>query len=102
MHAWQWVQKTFPDLLIFHVPNGEDRSLATALKLKRMGVVPGVADFLCFKGPRRVAIELKDEGGKQSIAQQVFEKRWTAEGGEYHVYNSLASFKLAIEAIMLF
>src|SRR4029077_3468069 len=70
MHAWQWVQKTYPNLLIFHVPNGEDRNIAVAMKLKRMGVVPGVADFLMFIPGCGIAIELKEKGGDQSEEQE--------------------------------
>ena len=102
MHAWQWVRKTYPGLLIFHVPSGEVRDVATAMKLKRMGVIPGVADFLCFKGPRRVALELKNATGRMSKAQQAFQRQWMQEGGEYYLIKDLPGFKMAVDAIALF
>lgn len=47
-----------------HMPMGEKREQATAMRLKRMGVTPGWPDFL-FCGPRRqiVWLELKRPGG---------------------------------------
>ena len=63
MHACQWLRKEVKGLLIFHVPNGEHRHIAVAKKLQRMGVKPGVADFLAFTTTRKAAIELKDSTG---------------------------------------
>jgi hypothetical protein len=93
MHAWQWVRKTYPDLLIFHVPSGEHRDIATAMKLKRMGVIPGVADFLMFIPGHGIAIEMKNEDGVQSKAQEYFQKQWEKLGHTYLIARSLNSFK---------
>lgn len=92
MLAWQWVCETYPDLLIFHVPNGEDRDLKVALKLKRMGVLPGVADFLMFC-ETDVAIEMKDATGPQRKSQERFQKKWEALGKTYVIARSLDEFK---------
>jgi hypothetical protein len=91
--AWQWVQKTHSDLLIFHVPNGGNRNLQEAIKFKRMGVLPGVADFLMFVRGSDVAIEMKDGNGKQSEAQVAFQKRWEALGKVYLIARSLKEFQ---------
>jgi hypothetical protein len=93
MHAWQWVKETHPDLLIFHVPNGEARDITVANKLKRMGVMPGVADFLMFAKGANVAIELKDKGGKPSDAQKLFKEKWEACGNHYWLARSLTDFQ---------
>jgi len=98
LHCWQWVQNTYPELLIFHVPNGGNRNIAEAQKFKRMGVVPGVADFLMFLPTCNVAIELKDEGGKQSDAQRHFQKRWEKLGHRYEVARSLTHFQEIIDS----
>lgn len=102
MHAWQWVEREHPSLMIFHVPNGELRHIKVAEKLKRMGVVPGVADFLCFTQNRKVAIELKDDDGEQSDDQIRFERRWRDIGGEYYICRTLDAFKALVNAIVLF
>lgn len=93
MHAWQWVRKTHPYLLIFHVPSGEDRHIAVAMKLKRMGVIQGVADFLMFVPGMAVAIELKEHDGSQSKPQEYFQERWEKLGHVYVVARSLDEFK---------
>lgn len=102
MNAWQWLEREHPTLLAWHTPNGELRHIAVAEKLKRMGVLPGVADFLCFTLNRKVAIELKDDDGEQSDDQIRFEKRWRAIGGEYHICRTLDAFKAIVNAIALF
>jgi hypothetical protein len=100
LHAWQWVSKACPDLLIFHVPSGETRDIATAMKLKRMGVIPGVADFLMFTYNATVAIELKDRGGYQSPAQKLFQRRWEACGHQYYIVRSLEEFQILIKQLV--
>jgi len=101
MHACQWLKNEITGLLIFHVPNGEHRHIKVAQKLKRMGVLPGVADFLCFTPNRKIAIELK-AGSSQSAGQEKFEKRWKLLGGEYHLCRTLTDFQNLINAIVMF
>ena len=95
------MQTYYPDLLIFHVPSGEPRDVVVAMKLKRMGVVPGVADFLMFVTGRAVAIELKDEGGRQSDPQKLFQKRWQVCGNMYVIVRTLDEFKRVVNAYVL-
>ncbi len=102
LHAWQWVCEAHPQLLIFHVPNGGSRNIAEAMKFKRMGVLPGVADFLVFKGTKKVAIELKNNDGTQSDDQKKFAHRWFIEDGQYYVCRELEDFKTLINAIVMF
>ncbi len=102
LHACQWLKKEVTGLLIFHVPNGEHRHIAVAKKLQRMGVLPGVADFLCSTPTRKIAIELKDEDGEQSSDQVKFEKRWKATNGEYFICRTLDEFKQVVTGIALF
>jgi hypothetical protein len=40
-----WFRQTYPDTLIFAIPNGGLRSKSQALKLKVEGVVPGIPDL---------------------------------------------------------
>ena len=48
--VFEWaelMEHKYPCLwLMYHVPNGEKRDKATAAKLKRMGVKPGVCDIV--------------------------------------------------------
>jgi hypothetical protein len=56
----------------FHVPNGEARNVQTLMKLKAMGVKPGVAD-LVFIAPTGVGfLELKSKKGRMEASQLAF------------------------------
>jgi hypothetical protein len=69
--------------LWMHVPNGELRAVQTAAKLKRMGVRPGVADFLLVEPGRgrMYALELKRKNEKPTDSQRDFGQDLIAAGG---------------------
>jgi hypothetical protein len=89
-------------LLIFHVPNERRGGVGAGIHFKRMGVRPGVADYLVFGGMRDAAIELKDEDGKQNEAQKEFQRRWEATGKVYFVVRTLEEFQEIMDGIALF
>jgi hypothetical protein len=101
-HCWQWVQKAHSDLLIFHVANERKGSIGAVMHFKRMGVLPGVADFLAFPYGRSVAIELKDDEGAMDLEQQKFARRWEGAGNAYFVVRTIEEFQGVIDAITLF
>lgn len=104
LKAWQWVSKTYPALLIFHVANERNAPVQAHVKLKRKGVLSGVADFLAFPvDGRKVAIELKEPNeGEQKPDQIKFQQRWERTGGSYFVIRTLEEFQGTINAITLF
>jgi len=62
-----WWRNKYPDVLLFHIPNGGWRDIRTATHLKREGVVKGIPDLFC---PREnLWIELKTKTGKLSQEQ---------------------------------
>ena len=72
---WAKLQKHPAFKLMFHTPNGGYRNKATAVKLKKMGVMAGVADiFLAYpsSGKSGLFIELKVGRNKPTDAQQYF------------------------------
>lgn len=76
---------------IFHIANGEKRRAITAAKLKRMGVLPGVADlFLPVARPpyHGLFIEMKDQGGRQKESQKEFQNDVIKEGYKYVICES--------------
>jgi len=65
----QYFKRTYPDVLIFAIPNGGKRNLSEAARLKAEGVVAGVPD-LCIPA-WRIYIEMKrSAGGVVSKEQQ--------------------------------
>lgn len=103
MKCWSWVTKTHPTLLIFHVANERQASVQYHLKLKRLGVLKGVADFLVFPdGGRKIAIELKDDKGVQDKEQEKFQLRWERSGGAYFLVRTLEGFQTVVSTAVLF
>jgi len=104
MNAQQWLEKSgiWRRLLIFHVPNERMGGIGAIMHFKRLGVRDGVADYLAFPPGRRVAIELKRPDGKQRKGQESFQLAWEAAGNAYIIVRTLAEFKGAIDALMLF
>lgn len=95
MNCVQWFKKTFPEALAFHVPNGETaHGWAAGDKLKRMGVLAGVPDWLVFPSIAKVvAIEFKTEDGDQNGDQLDFEVKWRALDLQYYIARSLQDFQ---------
>lgn len=66
----QWFRRTYPDVLIFSVPNGGHRRPAVAAKMKATGVVKGVPDL--FIPAWETWIEMKrTKGGSLSPEQNL-------------------------------
>jgi hypothetical protein len=103
MKAWVWVQKTYPALLIFHVANERKAAPQYHIKLRRLGVLKGVADFLAFPvDGRKFAIELKDDEGVQDEDQVKFQRRWEHAGGLYFLVRTVTDFQNIVDGMMLF
>jgi hypothetical protein len=78
-----------PQWKFTHVPHGEYRHIATALRLQKMGTMKGFPDFV-FIGPRMMLfIELKREGGRLSPEQEAWMHHIIHCGFTYHVAYSL-------------
>lgn len=79
-----------PGVVYYHPANGEARSAIIGAKLKRMGVIPGVADIaLVLPGGRSAFLEVKASDGRQSPEQRAFEASVTASGALYGVARSI-------------
>jgi hypothetical protein len=64
----QFMRRNYPEVLIFAIPNGGQRSAATGARLKAEGVVPGVPDL--FIPAWGLFIEMKTLTGKVSPEQK--------------------------------
>lgn len=86
-----------PGLIAYHVPNEGQRAARTGAFLKRMMMVPGVADFaLVLPGGRAAFVEIKTAKGRQSPEQRAFEAACRANGAPYHVVRSPEEAKRAL------
>lgn len=103
MHCQQWLEKSgiWNKYLIFHVPNERRGGIGTIMHFKRMGVRPGVPDWLMFTN-RDAAIELKDDKGKQRKGQEKFQREWERLGHTYFVVRTLEEFQGVVSALILF
>lgn len=103
-HCKSWLDKSglWGRLLIFHVANERKGGFGAQMHFKRMGVRPGVADWLAFPPGRAVAIELKDDVGDQNADQEVFQKKWEASGNLYFLVRTLEEFQGVVQGIAIF
>lgn len=76
MNWAHWYTKQYPELKwLHHIPNGGSRNRAEAVKLKQMGVKPGVSD-LCLPHPKGIYcglyIEMKYGDNRHQETQKEF------------------------------
>ena len=64
----KWFRQTWPDVVIFAIPNGGARTAATAARLRVEGVLPGVPDL--FVPAWRLWIEMKRAKGGITSKEQ--------------------------------
>jgi hypothetical protein len=57
-----------PRVVYFHVPNGGDRDLREAKRLKQSGVKAGITDLVFLAYQRFYCLELKEPGGKGRLS----------------------------------
>ncbi len=93
-----WFRARFPQYAhaLFAVPNGGRRDGVTGARLKAEGVIPGIADLVLLKSNARhgaLLIEMKTPQGRQSPAQQQWQKLITADNRyKYVICRSLEQF----------
>jgi len=95
------VQGAYPVLKpLYAVPNGGDRNLRVARKLKAEGVVAGVAD-LCLPAARRgyhsLYLEMKSEEGVATKEQKVFLRGVLEEGYCAVIAHGIDEARVALE-----
>lgn len=103
--CYQYFWNNYPQYrgLYFAVPNENTRSdsnIITGAQRKAMGVYHGVADTLMLiprGGYHGLAIEYKDERGRQSVHQIAWQAIVENQGYMYVVCRSLEQFKIIIK-----
>ena len=82
-----------------HLPMGEKRDPVTAMRLKRMGTMPGWPDFQFF-GPRRAVVfmELKRPGGGGRLSEPQEElSRFLVDCGHTYIFTN--DFQHALDVL---
>jgi hypothetical protein len=87
-----------PEWFWWHTPNGGKRDIITASLFKKMGVKPGVFDFVLV-APSAVAhfLELKREGESLSDAQEKFQLHAIKHGWPHSVADSFDTALAALD-----
>lgn len=74
---------------IWHTPNASKAAIGYRMKLKALGLLPGVSDLTGFHGKEWFALELKKDGGRPTEEQLAFQSSWRANGGHAVVAEGL-------------
>jgi len=100
--CYQWFHNSFPELrgLLWHVPNGGQRSASEANKFKAIGLVPGVADLHFFYKGQIHFIELKIETGRLSESQVKWIEAISNHQGQVVVIRNLETFQNYVNQII--
>ena len=95
----QWLILVKPRALWFHVPNESKAHVSYRKKMKEMGVLAGVGDFVFVMDRGRVGfIELKYGNNKQSKSQLAFEETVIGLGALYEVARSIEEVEGILKA----
>ena len=98
-----WFRLQYPNHILYAIPNGGSRNVKEAARLKREGVLAGVADLFLScakKGLHGLYIELKVGKNKQSPNQIAFEIKVVKEGYGYKVVYSFDEFREVINGYL--
>lgn len=103
----QWFDLHYPQLrdLFFHIPNGGQRHVLVAKKMKAEGVRPGIPDLLLAvprQGRHGLFIEMKARGGRLSQHQQLVIPQLKAHGYEVEVCQGFDAARDVIRNYMGF
>jgi hypothetical protein len=100
-----WFRLQYPNEIIFAIPNGSQRNIVVAMKLKAEGVLSGVSDLflMCSKGHfHGFYIEMKSKGGKLTENQKLFFKHAENKGYLCSKCETFDEFMTAIKTYMSF
>jgi hypothetical protein len=94
----RWFRQTYSSTLIFAIPNGGARNIATAARLKAEGVLKGVPDL--FIPAWELWIEMKRvKGGLVSLEQDAMHAYLRGVGYRVMVAKGFEDAKQQIEAL---
>lgn len=95
----EWFKIKYPKKLIFSIPNGAKKSLLTALRMRREGLLSGVPDLFIpepFRNFSGLFIEMKSKYGKLSSNQKDVIQKLRERNYAVYVCNSFSQFEKSI------
>lgn len=103
-----WFHNEYPQYrgLLFHCPNQNDRKDSNAIQgaiRKSLGIIAGVSDLILLiqRGIYgALLIEMKDEHGKQSESQRIWQEKVEGQGYKYVLCRSLEEFQEIIRGYL--
>jgi hypothetical protein len=96
MDFLRFFRRTFPGVLIYHIPNGGRRGKSEALRLKCMGVTPGIPDYHCpqFKWWGELKTQNGGDGGSSVQKEMILHLK--SIGHIAGIYNGSEAAKEAV------
>lgn len=96
----RWFRYQYPDLLLFHIPNGGYRTPSEAARFKSAGVIAGVPDLflakdkVCTDGTfyGGLFIEMKSQKGYLTPQQQKIQMKLLKGGYQVAIARSFDEF----------
>lgn len=89
-----WFRSTYPDFVIFSVPNEATHSKSNYYK--SIGALPGASDIIIVLPNKVLFIEFKAPKGKQSTQQKEFQTKLESLHQEYHLCFSEEEFQAIV------
>jgi len=99
-----WFRYQFPKYLIYAIPNGGNRNVIVAKKLKAEGVLSGVPDLhipVAKNGYNGLYIEMKADKNKPSENQKKIMQKLEEEGYKCEVCYSVDDFMKVVKNYLL-
>lgn len=99
--CFKWAWNNFPETrkMLFHIPNGGQRSLREASKFKAMGVIPGVPDMCFITFGQVYFFEFKSGKGQLSKEQLEWHHKAKCQNIEVFIINNFDVFKNIFEKL---
>lgn len=89
----KWFRYSYPNAIIFSIPNGGSRNAREGKILKAEGVMAGVADLQIISQDKMFFIEMKTAKGRQNANQKAFEEKVNKLGFKYFICRSFDDFQ---------
>lgn len=88
----KYVKEIYPEVIVFSIPNGTNKTPMERLLFKQTGLLPGVSDLIIAqpnKDFHGLCLELKTKVGSPSNEQCLFGKKMKSKGYDWKVSKDL-------------